>query len=126
MGHTELRSRTIVVTGRVFNSLGLEEIIVLRTNWFVGSLLLAGVVFAPTAVAAAPGGQEAGVQVRIYDRDHHDYHNWDDHEDHAYRGYLVEHHREYRTYNEQRAKDQRNYWKWRHQHPDHEERHEQR
>jgi hypothetical protein len=96
----------------------LEEIIVLRSHWFIGSLLLTGAIFAPTAVMAAPGAQE-GVQVRIYDRDHHDYHNWDDREDRAYRGYLVEHHRTYRAYNDQRARDQRNYWKWRHQHPDH-------
>jgi hypothetical protein len=97
----------------------LEEIIVLRTYRFIGSLLLAGGIFAPTAVIAAPRPQEGGVQVRIYDRNHRDYHNWDDHEDRAYRGYLVEHHRTYRAYNDQRGRDQRNYWKWRHQHPDH-------
>ena len=98
--------------------LRLEDIIVLRAHWFIGSLLLAGVIFAPTEVVAAPLPQE-GIQVRVYDSHHRDYHNWDDREDHAYRGYLVERHRSYRAYNEQRARDQRNYWKWRHQHPDH-------
>jgi hypothetical protein len=106
--------------------LWLEEIIVLSAHRFIGSLLLAGAIFAPTAVMAAPGPQEGGVQVRIYDRDRRDYHNWDDHEDRAYRGYLQERHRDYRAYNDQRARDQRNYWKWRHQHPDREERHEER
>ena len=93
---------------------------------FIGSLLLAGVIFVPTAVMAAPRPQEASVQLRVYDSHHHDYHNWDDREDRAYRGYLQERHRDYRSYNEQRARDQRNYWKWRHQHPDRDERHDNR
>jgi len=110
---------------RILIHLRLEEIIVLRTHWFIGSLLLAGAIFAPTAIMSAPLPQE-GIQVRVYDSHHRDYHNWDDREDHAYRGYLVEHHRSYRAYDQQRARDQRNYWKWRHQHPDREERHEER
>jgi hypothetical protein len=104
--------------------LRLEEIIVLSTHRFVGSLLLAGAIFAP-AVMAAPQPQ-AGIQVRVYDSRHRDYHNWDDHEDRAYRSYMVERHRPYRSYNEQRANEQRNYWKWRHQHPDREERRDDR
>lgn len=91
----------------------------LRAHWFFGSLLLAGAIFVPSAVMASPRPQEGSVQIRVFDRDHRDYHNWDDHEDRAYRGYLAERHRSYRAYNDQRARDQRNYWKWRHQHPDH-------
>ena len=94
----------------------------LRTHRFIGSLLLAGAIVAPAAVMGAPGPQEAGVQVRVYDRDHRDYHNWDDREDRVYRGYLVERHQTYRAYNDQRGRDQRTYWKWRHNHPDREER----
>jgi hypothetical protein len=66
----------------------LEEIIVLSAHRFIGSLLLAGAIFAPTAIMAAPLPQE-GIQVRVYDSHHRDYHNWDDREDHAYRGYLT-------------------------------------
>jgi hypothetical protein len=102
----------------ISNHLRLEDIIVLFTHRFIGSLILAGAIFVLTSVVAAPLPQE-GVQVRVYDSHHHDYHNWDDREDHAYRGYLVEHHRTYRAYDQQRARDQRNYWKWRHEHPDH-------
>ena len=87
-------------------------------NRYIGSLLLAAVISAPTAIMAAPRPQDAGVQVRVYDRDHRDYHNWDDREDRAYRGYLTEQHRSYREYNNQRGRDQRRYWKWRHNHPD--------
>ena len=55
---------------------------------------------------------------RYYDRDHRDYHNWDDREDHAYRRYLVVQRRPYRVYDQQNSRRQRNYWKWRHTHPD--------
>ncbi len=123
MGHTGREAQNIVLTGWVFNSLWLEGTIVLRTYGFMGTLLLAGAIFAP-AVMGAPRPQE--VQLRVYDRDHRDYHNWDDREDHAYRGYLVERHQTYRAYNDQRARDQRNYWKWRHNHPDREESHGER
>ena len=86
---------------------------------YIRSLLLAAAIAAPTAIMAEPKPQDAGVQIRVYDRDHRDYHNWNDHEDRAYRGYLTERHRTYREYNRQHAREQRHYWKWRHEHPDH-------
>ena len=86
---------------------------------FASSLLLAAAVVAPTALVAAPRPQEASVQVRVYDRDHRDYHNWDDHEDRAYRHYLTAQHRTYREYNRQHYRVQKHYWNWRHEHPDH-------
>jgi hypothetical protein len=91
----------------------------LRIHRFIGALVLAAAIVAPAVVVADAEAQEAGVQVRVYDRDHRDYHNWDDREDRAYRRYLIEHRREYREYNGQKQRDQRNYWKWRHNHPDH-------
>jgi Ni/Co efflux regulator RcnB len=88
----------------------------------IGALLLAAAIAAPVLVVATDASaQEASVQVRVYDRHHRDYHNWDDHEDRAYRNYLGEQHRDYREYNKQKRRDQDNYWKWRHQHPDHDE-----
>jgi hypothetical protein len=48
---------------------------------------------------AGPKPQEASV--RVYDRDHRDYHNWDDREDHAYRRYLGVQRRTYRGYERQ-------------------------
>jgi hypothetical protein len=85
---------------------------------YIRSLLLASAIAAPAAIVAEPKPQD-GVQIRVYDRDHRDYHNWDDHEDRAYRGYLTEQHRSYRDYNRQHARVQRHYWNWRHTHPDH-------
>src|SRR5580700_9207425 len=88
----------------------------------IGALLLAATMVAPVLVVATDAkAQEASIQVRVYDRHHKDYHNWDDHEDRAYRNYLGEQHRDYREYNKQKRRDQDNYWKWRHQHPDHDE-----
>jgi hypothetical protein len=86
---------------------------------YIGSLLLAAAIAAPTAIIAAPKPQDANVQVRVYDRDHRDYHNWDDHEDRAYRRYLQEQHRGYRKYERQHYRVQKHYWGWRHSHPDH-------
>jgi hypothetical protein len=56
---------------------------------------------------------------RYYDKDGHDYHTWDNQEDKAYRVYLGEQHQEYREFGKRRAPEQREYFKWRHDHPDH-------
>jgi len=56
---------------------------------------------------------------RYYDREGHDYHTWNDHEDRAYRVYLGEQHREYREFRRTKSNQQREYFKWRHEHPDH-------
>jgi hypothetical protein len=97
---------------------GIEEHIVRLLNRFVSSLLLVAALAAPTAIMARPKPQDGNVQVRIYDRDHRDYHNWDDREDRAYRRYLAAQHRRYREYNRQHYRAQRNYWYWRHRNPD--------
>jgi hypothetical protein len=98
---------------------GLEDCFMHRIDRYISSLFLAAAIAAPALIVAEAKAQEAGVQVRVYDRDHRDYHNWDNREDHAYRGYLVTQHRTYRAYNRQRSRVQRHYWNWRHSHPDH-------
>jgi hypothetical protein len=90
-----------------------------RMNAYIGSLLLAAAIVAPGLVVTAAKAQEASVHVRVYDRHHRDYHNWDEREDRAYRNYLDEQHREYREYNKQNSRHQDRYWEWRHHHPDH-------
>jgi hypothetical protein len=87
-------------------------------NRFAGSMILAAALITPSISLAAARPQDAGVQVRVYDRDHKDYHNWDDREDHAYRQYLIDNHRTYREYGRQNRAQQRAYWNWRHAHPD--------
>ena len=78
-------------------------------------VLTAGLV-ATGSVVTARAAQD--VQVRVYDPGHKDYHNWDDREDRDYRHYLEEHHEQYRKYDKLKAKEQRDYWDWRHSHPD--------
>ena len=85
---------------------------------YIGLLILAAAIATPTAITASAKPQEGTVQVRVYDRDHRDYHNWDDREDRAYRRYLVVQHRGYRDYHRQRYRVRRHYWNWRHTHPD--------
>ena len=84
----------------------------------MSSLLLAAALVTPVAIMAAPAPQGVGVQVRVYDRSHRDYHNWDDREESSYRRYLVEQHRSYREYARQHRRTQDQYWNWRHRHPD--------
>jgi len=86
---------------------------------YFGPLLLAAAVVSPALIATEANAQEATAQVRVYDRNHKDYHNWDDREDRTYRNYLSEQHKDYREYNKQNRKEQDHYWNWRHSHPDH-------
>jgi hypothetical protein len=69
---------------------------------------IAGSVLFPATAQAKP------VVIRVYDRDHRDYHRWDRVEDRRYRAYLAERHRRYLAF--QRASRQRQiaYWRWRH------------
>ncbi|GAC1428138.1 MAG: hypothetical protein NVS9B5_00860 [Terriglobales bacterium] len=60
----------------------------------------------------------AAEEKRVYDRSHHDYHQWNNNEDRAYRQYLTENHREYRDVTVLNRRDQTRYWSWRHSHPD--------
>lgn len=55
---------------------------------------------------------------RVFDREHGDYHVWDANEDRAYHRYWEEQHRAFREYSKLNARQQCNYWKWRHSHPD--------
>ena len=89
-----------------------------RTNLLLSGLFLtAALAISGPIVAAA--AQDAGVQIRVYDSHHHDYHNWDDREDRAYRNYQQERHDSYVRYEHRKHSYQQHYWNWRHSHPDH-------
>jgi len=79
------------------------------TAFFVGASVLA-----PVAILADDHREK-----RYYDRDGRDYHTWNGQEDRAYRVYLGEQHRDYREFNREKAARQREYFRWRHDHPDH-------
>jgi len=92
------------------------------TKYLSLAILTAGltVAAAPKALAAQEVVVTGGVDHhRYYDRRHHDYHEWNDREDHSYRVYLGERHRDYREFRRSNRRQQEEYWKWRHHHPDH-------
>jgi hypothetical protein len=82
-------------------------------RFLVSALLLGSAVITPVALRA-----EDSHDRRYYDRENKDYHTWNNHEDHAYRVYLGEQHREYREFPKVRVEQQREYFRWRHEHPD--------
>ena len=55
---------------------------------------------------------------RYYDSEEKDYHSWSPTEDRAYRVYLGEVHRDYVQFPKVKVVEQREYFKWRHGHPD--------
>jgi hypothetical protein len=70
------------------------------------------------SLAFCQSGYADGVEVRVYDREHHDYHQWNAGEDTVYRSYLEGRHEPYREYRLLPQEHQRAYWKWRHERPD--------
>jgi CHAT domain-containing protein len=85
---------------------------------YISSLFLAAALATPAAIMAMPEPQNASVQVRIYDRDHKDYHVWDDREDRAYGQYRSENPRSAHEFSKASKRQQSQYWNWRHSHPD--------
>lgn len=112
-----------------------------RMRWYLGSLLMGANLLLPSGIRAATNLQQNRNQAyqladndnkrdkdvkRYYDRDRKEYHNWDAREDSAYRRWMKEEkHRAYRPFARLNAKEQREYWNWRHEHRDNDrERHD--
>jgi hypothetical protein len=96
----------------------MEDYNMHRVHGYIASLFLTAALAAPATIMAAPGAQDAKVQVRVYDRQHKDYHNWDDNENRAWGTYLSENHRDSHEFSKANRKEQGEYWNWRHSHPD--------
>jgi type III secretory pathway component EscR len=81
---------------------------------FIGALLLSGVLMAPVISQAKDRDDR-----RVYDPYRRDYHEWNENEERAYRHWVEqERHREYRAWKHASKRDQREYWRWRHEHSD--------
>ena len=74
-------------------------------------------ILALSAVVLVPPSMRADDK-RYYDSEHKDYHVWDAKEDAAYRHYLEEKKIAYHEWSKAPRREQRDYWAWRHQHPD--------
>ena len=92
----------------------------MNAHRFLSALVVTAALLAPglgQALAAAQvrAAVKAGpVSVRVYDRSHKDYHDWNDEEDHAYRSYLTTNHQTYRPIAKLSRSQQTKYWNSRH------------
>jgi len=59
---------------------------------------------------------------QVYDQSYRDWHDWDDSEERAYRQFLTETRKDYREFTRLNARQQSEYWNWRHSHPDRDDR----
>jgi hypothetical protein len=84
-----------------------------NTRW-LGALLMAVATITPVVLT----GCAEHHTVRVYDLYYNDYHYWDDHEVVYYRQWVGETHRPYREFRKLPPPEQREYWAWRHNHPD--------
>ena len=80
----------------------------------LGGFVLGAALLAPVAITADDQHYK-----RYYDKQGRDYHVYNDQEDRAYRVYLGEQHRDYREFRRERNPQQQQYFRWRHDHPDH-------
>ncbi len=78
---------------------------------------LSSICFA-AALLIAVGDIGCAGRVRVYDEYHSDYHVWGHDEDLAYRQYWSNQHQPYREYGKLNKDEQKDYWTWRHDHPD--------
>ena len=88
-----------------------------RKSLIISSLFLSAALVAPVAITAKPAPQS--FSVKVYDRDHKDYHNWDDHEAKSYETFRGDHPKYNVTFGKTKHSQQKTYWNWRHEHPDH-------
>jgi hypothetical protein len=84
----------------------------MKLSLILGGFLLGAALLAPVATADDH-------DKRYYDRDGRDYHVYNNQEDRAYRLYLGEQHQDYREFRKMKRNQQQQYFRWRHEHPDH-------
>ena len=88
----------------------------------VSGFLLSVALVAPVALRAEDEKTTTTTtttkETRYYDKDEKDYHVWSVGEDRAYRVYLGEVHRDYIAFPKVKVVQQKEYFKWRHGHPD--------
>jgi hypothetical protein len=94
-----------------------------RIHRYLATLLLGAAMIAPMAITASPNPQDREErrerEQRYYDRTHRDYHVWNDREDGAFRRWANErHYQTNRQFARMKRRQQSEYWRWRHEHPD--------
>jgi hypothetical protein len=83
---------------------------------FLAGLMLTGVLMTPAILSAKDHDRD---DRRVYDPYRRDYHEWNENEERAYRHWVEqERHQQYRDWKHANKRDQREYWRWRHEHSD--------
>ena len=97
----------------------------MQRSQILSALALGAALIAPVALRAQDESRKTTTTTtttteskRYYDSEEKDYHQWNDQEDRAYRLYLQENHRDYVEFPKVKTTEQREYWRWRHGHPD--------
>ena len=91
---------------------------------YFSSLLAMAALFSPAALSAHPRGAKQDDDhrdkktERYYDKEAKDYHEWNENEERSWKRYETEMKHEDRDFAKENAKQQEEYWKWRHKHPD--------
>jgi hypothetical protein len=86
----------------------------LNSRW-LGTIALGVALLSPVVLT----GCAEHSTVRAYDPYYNNYYAWNDHEVVYYLQWVAETHRPYRDYHNLPPPEQREYWAWRHGHPDH-------
>jgi hypothetical protein len=92
----------------------------------LSTLALGAALIAPIALRAQDESKKTTTTTtttstetkRYYDPVEKDYHVWNEQEDRAYRVYLQEKHTDYVEFPKVKVTEQREYFRWRHGHPD--------
>ena len=85
---------------------------------YLGTCLLSAMLLL-SGLFTGCAGTRIQVGARYYDPGHADYHAWDDNEGVFYNQWTMETHRARKDFGKLKPVDQRAYWQWRHDHPDH-------
>ena len=88
----------------------------------VHSCLISLLLSAAMVVAALTLGC-SGNHDRVYDADHGDYHTWDNNETVVYQRWETENHYDHKDFNVRSKDEQKQYFDWRHKHPDDKDKH---
>lgn len=86
-----------------------------QLNRVLGSFLLSAVFLAPVVIS----GCAERSSYRVYDNDHHDYHQWNRNEVVFYAQWENDTHRQHKDFRKRSSQEQQQYWDWRHDHGDH-------
>ena len=86
------------------------------------TVLFLGAALAGSVAARADDDHHSANRTqRYYDKDARDYHEWNQNENQVYHQYVTENHKRDREFAKTNRRERQDYFKWRHDHPDHDQ-----